>query len=456
MARRRKKDQAKRQQERERKRRALLGQAPAAGSAPWAGPFSPLPAPHVGFPTRPEPPPTFAISRETTAKRAKSAHVARSIPAPPPREETEEEKRVRLWWEEYTEADGETRLQMAREKLAALDPDDEQFEAFFPEAVSEVEPQLGPERYVAFLEEIRDRWPRVFAEDIDWNVWQMAFVYVADQRGADLERAVGQLAAELKAVGEPFFSLISYLRLANRGAEVQRLLDAAVRLENSGDLMPWAVDEIYGWSLFQPYQDFVQAGATDAAFDRLWQQSLELGGRDTKEIRDHRRAFGLHLAGLAHKRWTQKELLSTKNRVGLKINLLLADYERWLSTARHVPWLVADEFRVILGDALDRMTDDLTAFLHGLERTVFEPHLVHKLNFLSLDRFHVPAGILAMYHFYDFLVEIQLVEDTLRQPSQQVCLDLWKEITNLFQKKPGQWRPYQFLEQYATWQDPAR
>ena len=86
-----------------------------------------------------------------------------------------------------------------------------------------------------------------------------------------------------------------------------------------------------------------------------------------------------------------------------------------------------------------------------MKRTVFEPHLARKLDFLSLDRFHVPAGILAMYHFHDLLAETELVDERIRQPSQQVCLDLWKEIRNLFQEKLREWRLYQFLEQYATW-----
>jgi hypothetical protein len=101
------------------------------------------------------------------------------------------------------------------------------------------------------------------------------------------------------------------------------------------------------------------------------------------------------------------------------------------------------------------MEDDVTGFLRGLKRTIFEPHLARKLGFLSLDRFHAPAGILAMYHFYDFLAEMQLVDATIRQPSQQVCVDLWKEIKNLCQGQRGEWRWYQFLEQYATWKDPA-
>ena len=144
-----------------------------------------MPAPHVEFPTRPEPRPAPEGPREEAiaAEWAREARVARNNPPPPPREETEEEKQIDRWWQEYKDADGETRLEMAREKLAALGPDDEQFEAFFPDAISEVEPRLGRERYVAFLEEIRDRWPRVFSQEIDWNVWQMAFVYVADQAG---------------------------------------------------------------------------------------------------------------------------------------------------------------------------------------------------------------------------------------------------------------------------------
>ena len=215
----------------------------------------------------------------------------------------------------------------------------------------------------------------------------MAFVYVANQRWPDLERAVGQMAEELKEVREPFFSVVSFLRLANRGSEVQRLADAAIRLQDSREFMSWAGDDIFGWALFQPYREFVRAGGTDEAFDRLWQKCLELGGRDTQKAREHHRKFGLHLAGRADRRWTRQELLSTKKRSGSKVSLLLTDYEHWLGTARQVPWIVADEFRLILGEALDGMTDDVTGFLHGLKRTVFEPHLARKLDFLSLDRF---------------------------------------------------------------------
>lgn len=448
-----KKDLEKRRKERDRKRQVISERAQAAGIAPWVEPVRPVPPPHVEFPTRPEPLPTrdSHMERQAVAERAKEALAAQDHSPPPRREQTEEEKQIHRWWQVYKRADGETRLQMAREKLDSLDPDDEQFEAFFPDAISEVEPKLGRERYVAFLEEIRDRWPRVFSQEIDWNVWQMAFVYVAEGRWSDLERAVVHMAEEMKKVREPFFSLVSYLRLANRGSEVQRLAEAAIRLQDSWDLMPWAVDDILVWALFQPYQEFVQAGATDEAFDRFWQKSLALGARDTEEVREHQRKFGLHLAGLANKRWTRQELLSTKKRVSVKVNWLLVDYEHWLCTARHFPAIVADEFRVILGEILHGMNDDVTEFLRGLKRTAFEPRLACKLDFMSLDRFHVPAGILAMYHFYDFLAETQLVDETIRRPSQLVCLDLWKEIKKLFQGTLGEWQSCQFLEQYATW-----
>lgn len=301
-----KKDLEKRRRERDRKRRVISERALAAGITPWVEPVRPVPPPHVEFPTRPEPLPTrdSPMEREAVAERAKEALAARDHSPPPRREQTEEEKQIHRWWQEYKHGDGETRLQMAREKLDSLDPDDEQFEAFFPDAISEVEPKLGRERYVAFLEEIRDRWPRVFSQEIDWNVWQMAFVYVAEGRWSDLERAVVHMAEEMKKVREPFFSLVSYLRLANRGFQLQRL--------------------------------------------------------------------------------------------------------------------------------------------------------ARKLDFMSLDRFHVPAGILAMYHFYDFLAETKLVDETIHRPSQLVCLDLWKEIKKLFQEKLGEWQPCQFLEQYATWNASAK
>ena len=157
-----KKDLDKRRKERDRKRQAVSELARAAGIAPWVEPVRPVPGPHAEFPTWTEPLSAVdsPMERASSADRVKEAIVALNTPPPPPREETEERKQIRGWWREYKDADGETRQQMAREKLAVLNPEDEQFEAFFPDAISEVEPKLGRERYVAFLEEIRDRWPR--------------------------------------------------------------------------------------------------------------------------------------------------------------------------------------------------------------------------------------------------------------------------------------------------------
>jgi len=383
---------------------------------------------------------------EASSGQSKSAPavLAKRQPSEPKRPEREPTP-FDLWWEAYTAADGNERLRMTREKLATVQPDDEWYDVVFPEAVDELQTKLSDQEFVAFLEEIEQSRPDVFAISAQWNVWSMAFLYIAEERFEDLNRAVCRLADELREFDAPLFSLISLLRLAGRTEPAQRLIDVATaRLGGSG-LMYWAVDELIEWALFDRYQTCAQAGATDEAIDAVYQYSLTIGVTDSQRSRDNQRDFAVHLAGEADKTWTREELREGGEAGARKVYLLFVDFLRWLCTSRGLVPMVADELRRILIRLVNDMDCKPDALLRGLRRPDFEPVLARRLSFMSLDRAHAPAGVIAMLYFYDFLAEFRLVDEPTRESAKSLCRLLWKEIKRAMK---DDWRKYQFLERY--------
>lgn len=86
---------------------------------------------------------------------------------------------VEIWWGKYSNVDGTTRMEMTREKLTTVLPEDAEYEDFFPEAVYELESKLPGKQYVAFLEELYEMRHDVFSMSADWYVRSMVFEYVA-------------------------------------------------------------------------------------------------------------------------------------------------------------------------------------------------------------------------------------------------------------------------------------
>jgi hypothetical protein len=394
------------------------------------------------------------------AKRDQESAGGRTVPAPhltPPRSkpappQRREQSPIDLWWDDYVKADGEGRLRMVREKLRTIEPESEWYEALFPEAIDELQSKLPSERYVAFLEELLDQHPGVFDISADWNAWSMAFVYIADERYEDLDRVVRRVAGALQTMDAPSFSLISLLRLAGRDETAQALIDAATPLIDSSGLMGWAEDELIERTLFAAYQRCVAAGATDEAVEDLYRFSSGLGVKDSKRARRDQRDFVLHLAGKADRQWSRDEFLKDGKKVGRRAYLLLADFSRWLCHSRDIPAIVADEFRRILVTCIDQMDCPVNSFMKGLKRAEFEPFLVRKLGFMSLDRFHAPATVIGMFHFYDFLVELDLVDEKTRRSAGQVCIAMWKELKRALKRE---WRNHQFLERYLPKPSPV-
>ncbi len=372
---------------------------------------------------------------------------AERVPGPPaslaakPRDATP----IDLWWEDFSHSDVDQRLFLVREKLDTVQPGDDWYDAIFPEATDELQSALSRERYVAFLEELDQTRPDVFALGLDWNTRTMAFEYVATDRLDELDDAVGRLADEIQKIDEPFFSLMSLVRLAGRTEVADRLIDAATSIRGESGLMPWAVDELITWAMFTPYQTCVQAGATDEAIEAAYQCGLSVGVEDSQQTFKNQRQIMLHWAGKSGKTWTPQELRTDGKKAGWRMYLLLVDYMRWLCESRGLAPIVADELRRILTEAVFHMEAKPKDLLGGLRRSVFEPVIARSFDFMSLNQVHAPATVIGMRCLYDFMAEIALVDERTQRAADSVCCELWNELQRVLD---DQWRDYRFLERY--------
>lgn len=358
-----------------------------------------------------------------------------------------EDAALRLWWDKYMAADGPERLKMTREKLETVSADDEAYDCYFPESVYELEMKLPGEQYVAFLEELLERRPDVFSLSADWYTRSMVLEYLAQQRFDDVDGLLKRYAQELNKITDPFFSLMSAIRLSGRADAAQVLIEAAAdRLEDSG-LMYWAVQEVWDWIMFAHFQHAVATRADQESIDAIEAAASGLDLDDTEEARSFRYDFAIHLSGQSNKQWTKEELITGGKKAFRKIYLLCADYQHWLCAERGFEPIVADELRRLLVAALNGIDCPFNRMLMGLTRRDFEPYLARKLGFMSLDRIHAPATIVAMKHFYTFLDELGLVKTGNAQKSHSVCEDLWSALQEAVK---DEWRQYRFLEQYFT------
>jgi hypothetical protein len=349
-----------------------------------------------------------------------------------------------IWWREYQAADGETRLQMVREKLDVIPSDHEDYKQLFPEAVSELEAKLSCDTFVSFLEELASAHPDVFAMNADWHTRSMVFEYLAQNRMQDIDRVVSALAAKLKEIDSPFFSLVSTLRLSGSDA-AQSLIDAAFPLIDDAELMYWAVGEIHEWALFPSYQRCIAAGASGDSLDALRLAVARLGIEDSPEYQEDRHEFAMHLSGQSAKQWTRSELLARDDDTPHKVFLLNADFMCWLCEERKFKPIVADELRHLAGDAINEMDGHLHGIMSGLSRRDVEPYVTSKLGFMSLKRIHAPATVVVLAQYVDFLKEIELTKPSDWKKSRSACASLWYDLPKAL---GDEWPQYQFLEAY--------
>jgi len=366
--------------------------------------------------------------------------VARTTPEPPERERTE----IDEWWDRFADADVAEQVSMVREKLETVQPGDDWYSAVVLDSVHELENSLSESEYVAFLEELRTGHAAVFNDSVDWKTRSLVFFYAAEERWDDLDRAVLHYADAMTEVGEPFFSIMSLIRLVGRAQPAQRLIDAAMSPDTERDLMSWAIDELFEWKLFAQRQACAEAGATEEAIDALYEASLAIGCDASDVLRKDQRDCALHLAGKAAP-FSRNDLLKKDRHAGRRVFLLTLDFQHWLCASRRFEPVLADELQRILVQTIEHMKCKPAAMFCELRREQFEPALARKLDVLSLDIVHAPAAVVAMLHFYDFLAEFGLVDARTRELAHTVCDTLWQELQRAL---TDDWHHYEFLERY--------
>jgi hypothetical protein len=242
---------------------------------------------------------------------------------------------------------------------------------------------------------------------------------------------------------------MTLIRLAGRAEAAQRLIGAAIALDTYEGLIPSAVDELIDWALYAHYRACAEAGVTDEAVDALHRYSVQIGADDSEEVWRSQREFALHLAGKGET-WPRDELVKDEPETWHRIYLLTVDWMRWLGESRGFHPLVADELRRILARTIDRMECKPSLLFRDLHRLDLEPAIVSYLHFLSLDRIHAPAALVAMWHFYDFLAEAGLVSEKQRDSTRSVCEVLWEALKRA---AGDEWPRYRFLESYLPRSD---
>jgi hypothetical protein len=171
----------------------------------------------------------------------------------------------------------------------------------------------------------------------------------------------------------------------------------------------------------------------------------EYGIEEGDDSQENRRTYALYLAGKSDKHWTKDELIRDKKKACWKIYLLGVDYQRWLCEERRFAPIVADELRHLVIDAANGINCPFRVLLTGLPHQAFDQYLAKSLGFMSLDRIHAPASVIAVKHYYDFLSELELVKPGVWHESQAVCDGLWKQLQRTISDE--EWQSYRFLEQ---------
>lgn len=385
-------------------------------------------------------------SQSSSKRSRKQSSSSKRIPTTrihPRRSRPEPETPAEKWWAAYDEADGPTRVGMTREKLATISPADEDFESFYPEAVDELKSKLPLSEYVEYLEELEETHPRVFAMDASWRLRSMLFEYVDSGREELVPPLVDRVANLLEARDAPDYANVSFLRLAGFSEAAQQLVDAlaAVRHDDS-----WSDVGMQEWRLAPRYRSCAAAGVSEAGVDEIFQYAQSLGCRDDDDdLRDRITSRVAHLAGEIDESVDQQTFAEMDADAWRSLALLIADYQRWLERSRGVNWTAADEFRNLLVTVVNRIECTPAEFLMGITQRDLEPLLVGRLSFMSLEKFHAPAMVIAIGHFYDFLEERGIIDDQARRCGQSVCRMMWGKLRQRMEPIQAEFR---FLERW--------
>jgi hypothetical protein len=368
------------------------------------------------------------------------------VASPPAGEEPEVERQgnpeIHAWWDRYMAAAGNGRAEMVIERLQ--EPlDDEWQEALFPEAVFEAETHADSDRYLELLELLANQHRELYRTGLLWFLRSRVPALLSRGEEDAVARIVSEDATEMIETGEAFYGTVAMLRLANLESVADELAAAGFRVMDDEQLMPWAIEEIFHWILFQRVRECIAAEASDEAITGMEVEMEKLDANMDPEMVELRRNMTLAIAGINDQSWQRNELVGANEKSQLKRYLLGYEFVGWVHRTHNISLSAADELRGLIGEAMGRDELSMRDFLDGVPQQSLDKHLASRLGFMSLDRFKAPAMLIAVKYFVQFLATRELVTESSLRKTSRVISQLDSQLRNVLDKE---WHVFRFLD----------
>lgn len=355
---------------------------------------------------------------------------------------TPEDSAIDQWWERYSKAGEKQRLSMVRDKLS--DPLDDQWrEALFPEAVFEAERASDLSDYVALLENLAAEHRELYDTGLPWFLQSRIRHYLAVGDHEKIASAVRQDAADVNEVKEPYFALMSTLRLAGLDGPADELATAGLNALSEGELMPWAENELFHSRMDAHVRRCVAAGGDAKAIEEMEHILEEHGANMDADVVLLRAEMIRRLSGRTKTKWSRDQLLGADQESHENRNLLSFEFSRWLVAQRQIAPIAADELRGLVLETLDHDKLTMQSYLNGLPKSALDAHLAGFLSFMSLARFKAPATLIAVEHFVAFLDEAGLLSSKSLQRSLKTIRELDETLRRVLSEE---WSSFAFLD----------
>lgn len=352
---------------------------------------------------------------------------------------------IHAWWKRYMKPAGNGRADMVIERLR--EPlDDEWREALFPEAVLEAERNADSDRYFALLDLLAREHRPLYRTGLSWFLRSRVtylLTHGLDDKVADI---VSADAVDVTETGDAIYGTVTMLRLANLESEADALANAAFRVMDTEELMPWAANEIFYWVFFQHLRRCIDAGASDDAIDHMEAEIKKIDANMDADVVEIRRQIVRGTVGKESHQWERDELLGDDERNAHNRYLLGYEFMSWLRKTLNCTWSAADELRGLIAES-QAVGITMRDYLDGVSKTTLDEHLVSHLRFMSLNRFKAPAALIAVTHFVRFLAERDLVTAKSLRKSQKAISALDTELRRVLQ---AEWQSFQFLDRLRS------
>tara|TARA_R110002073_G_scaffold15425_2_gene60831 strand:- start:555 stop:1826 length:1272 start_codon:yes stop_codon:yes gene_type:complete len=353
---------------------------------------------------------------------------------------------IEQWWDRFHDVDGPQRVSMLKEQLHA-DLDKEWRESLFPDAIFEAEQGTDSSDYVSLLETLAVEHRQIYDLGLLWFLKSRVDHYLLVGDDDKIVTAVKQDAAALSETNEAYFGIVSTLRLAGMAGSADTLAAAGMRVMDTSDLMPWAINEMFHFFQDSQVRQCVHDGGDAKAIARLESILEEHDANMDADAVQLRAEMIRRLTGETKTKWVRNQLLGSSKQTRVNCYLLCFEFSHWLIAQRDIPPVAADELRGFVLQTLSGDGISMRSYLDGISKTALEKQLVSELGFMSLDRFKAPATLIAVEHFVMFLSEAELVSTKSLSRTRDVIASLDAQLRQVLNQE---WRFFSFLDRLRT------